>query len=145
MKKYDPFDGASVWTIDNALRRIASALAGLGSTSRAVANRLALMRCRGERGNPWFCPIIVYLRRQGVNNFQLVYLGNGRLEVMARDGWTDVIQVPPAVEWMALRFDRGEFPELAVDGSHPGDVILRGETIEVFDHSEDADLLEPAA
>lgn len=145
MKNHDPFQGANVWTIDNAMRRINSALTSLGSTSGAVARRLSLMRCQGERSNPWFCPIIVFLRRQGVRNFQLTYLGKGKLEIMARDGWTEIIMVPPAVEWMAVRFDRGEFPELATESSGPGDAALRGETIEAFDHSEDADLMEHAA
>jgi hypothetical protein len=121
----DPFLAATVWTIDPVLKRIADALVALGGTSAAVGRRLALMRCKGERGNPFYCPVVSYLRRQRVGHFGLLLHSGGWLEVQARDGWVETIRLPLAVEIFQKRFDRGEFPNCAADGSGPGDGFPR--------------------
>ncbi len=118
-KGSDPWQGAHVWTFDHALKKIQDALQALGNTSGSVARRLALMKCKGERGNPCGCPITNYLRRQRIGNFSLTLTG-GWLDVMARDGWLESFRVPPAVEWFVMRFDRGEYPDAASDTSGPG-------------------------
>ncbi len=115
----DPFQGADVWTIDPVLQRIEDALKKLGGTSKGVAARLAMLKCRGERGHPGRCPVAVYLKKQRVGKFDVKLIGT-RVEVSGRDGWTDLIDLPPAVEWFAMRFDRGEFPECASPDSGPG-------------------------
>ena len=117
----DPFKGATVWTIDRVLKRIEEALSALGTTSGGVARRLAAMKCKGERGNARFCPVLSYLLRQAVGNFSLLVLHGGRLEVYANDGWVEEVRMPYAVELFIRRFDRGDFPECAVASSGPGD------------------------
>lgn len=120
-----PFKGATVWTIDAVLKRIEQALAALGTTSSGVARRLAAMRCKGERGNPYFCPVSVYLRKQPIGHFEILVSSGGWLEVSARDGWVEPVRLPPAVEIFNHRFDRGEFPNCAADTSHAGDGFHR--------------------
>lgn len=121
----DPFYGATVWTIDPVLKRIADAMNALGQTSGGVARRLALMKCKGERGNPRACPVVNYLRKQRVGHFEMVLASGRRLEVVAYDGWVEDVPLPPAVEWFRMRFDRGDFPELACETSGPGDGFPR--------------------
>jgi hypothetical protein len=120
-----PFYGATVWTIDPVLKKIEAALAALGSTSSGVARRLASMNCKGERGNPFVCPVIAYLRRQPIGKFEVTLTERATVTVTARDGWEDTISLPPAVEWFVMRFDRGEFPDCACATSHAGDGIDR--------------------
>lgn len=135
----DPvFYGATVWTIDPVLKRITDALTALGPTSAAVGRRLTQMKCKGERGNPRYCPVVNYLRRQPIGRFELTLMSGGHLDVAARDGWVETIRLPLPVEIFLKRFDRGEFDGCAADTSAPGDGFPRTDWKKVNDEGTEA-------
>ncbi len=107
----DPWDGATAWTIDPVIKRLRQAISSLGDTPEQIAARLAIMGCRGNPGNPCFCPLTRFLRRQRIGRFQ-VCIFSVRCEVTARDGWHESFPLPRAVVTLLSRFDNGEFPEL---------------------------------
>lgn len=103
--------GATIWTIDPVLRRLGRALELLGDTPERVAHTLAALGCRGERHNPCYCPVVVYLRRQRVGKFALALVGR-RLHVTGRDAWEEQLVLPAAVRDFAAAFDEGDHPAL---------------------------------
>jgi hypothetical protein len=100
-------------TAPPTVEQVAAALAELGDTPDAIADRLRALEIKGKRGAACQCPIAAYLRfRFGVR----AIVGAGMQDVItwrARTGWPE-IPTPLPVAAFALNFDRGVYLDLVL-------------------------------
>lgn len=96
--------------------RAATALAALGDTPDAIADRLRALGIKGWRGSESTCPIAVYLARVDQTwSTEVVE----RTVLISDDEITTVeVDVPEPVSLFVRRFDKGVYLDLA-DGQVP--------------------------
>lgn len=103
-------------TVSNIKTRAAAALAELGATPDAVADRLRALEIKGWRGSESMCPVAVYLAR--LDESWVAEVLEEQVWIGISDDEITPIEVDLAdpVSLFVRRFDRGVYLDLA-DGS----------------------------
>jgi hypothetical protein len=96
--------------------RVTAALAELGDTCDAVADRLRALEIKGWRGSESMCPIAVYLAR--IDKTWVAGVIEHEVYITTGDETTepDEVPLPEPVSEFVQRFDKGVYLDLA-DGA----------------------------
>jgi len=91
------------------------ALAGLPTTTEALAEFLIGQDCKGTREDGTCCPVANYLDKVG--DFVDPFVDTSYIKVRADedDEYGEIVDTPEHVRQFVLGFDQGEWPELDAD------------------------------
>jgi hypothetical protein len=91
--------------------RAAAALAELGDTPDAVADRLRALEIKGWRGSESMCPIAVYLAR--LDQDLVAEVLEEEVWLIVEDELPVAVPMPEPASWFVQRFDQGVYLDLA--------------------------------